>query len=243
MGGQKSGVQKQIQDMQPKAVYSHCAGHLLNLTIVRSCSIPPVTNCIAQIKRFTLWIKYSAKREGLLKAVCDRGIQSGTNPSWKPLVNVCIAHWIENIEGWERFALAHPFLIKMCEVIIYGDSEYEKYSDGWIPEDKTNALAHLKVLESFEFVYVLVTLQCSLLCLKEAAVRPQGEKQDVVSGYATIEQCGTDLRDLRANVDKYADRIVQHSCRLAEHSGMTVAMPRVTQVQRHRSNPQSDSVE
>ena len=86
-----------------------------------------------------------------LKSVCDRGIQSGTNPSRKPLLNVCITRWIENIEGWERFALAHPFLIKMCEVIIYGVSEYEKYSDGWIPEDKRNALVHLKVLESFEF--------------------------------------------------------------------------------------------
>ena len=52
-----------------------------------------------------------------------------------------------------------------------------------------------------------------------------------------------DQRALRANVDKYAERIFQHSCRLAEHSGMTVAMPRVTQVQRHRSNPQSYSVE
>ena len=53
----------------------------------------------------------------------------------------------------------------MCEVIIYGNSEYEMYNDGWTPEDKRNALAHLKALESFEFVYVLVTLQCSLMHL------------------------------------------------------------------------------
>ena len=142
MSGQKFGVQKQIRDMQPKAVYTYCAGHSLNITIVHSCSIPPVTNCVAQIKSFTLWIKHSTKREGLLKAVCDCGIQSGTNPSWKPLLNVCITRLIENIEGWERFVLAHPFLIKMCRVIIYGDSEYEKYSDGWIPENKRNALVH-----------------------------------------------------------------------------------------------------
>lgn len=93
---------------------------------------------------------------------------------------MCITRWVENIEGWERFALNHPYLIKMCEVIIYGNSEYEKYNDGWSPEDKRNALAHLRALESFEFIYVLITLQRSLLYLKEAATRLQGENQDIV---------------------------------------------------------------
>lgn len=87
---------------------------------------------------------------------------------------------VENIEGWEQFALSHPFLIQMCEVIIYRDSEYKKYNDGWTQEDKRNALAHLKALESF--IYVIITLQHSLLYLKEAAVRLQGENQDIVSG-------------------------------------------------------------
>lgn len=79
--------------------------------------------------------------------------------------------------------------------------------------------------------------------LKEAAVRLQGENQDIVSGYAMIEQCSTDLKTLRANVDDYAQRIFLHSCRLAEHSGIAVTMPRITQIQRHRSNAESDSVE
>ena len=56
-----------------------------------------------------------------------------------------------------------PFLLKMCEVIIYGDSEYEKYNEGWSAEDKRNALAHLKALKSFEFAYVLITLQRPLI--------------------------------------------------------------------------------
>ena len=97
MKGEKSGVQKQIRDLQPKVVYTHCAGHSLNLSIVMACSIPLVSNCIEQIKSFTLWIEYSAKCEGLLKAVCNHGIQSGTNPLRKPILNICITHWVENI--------------------------------------------------------------------------------------------------------------------------------------------------
>ena len=63
--------------------------------------------------------------------------------------------------------MCHPFLIEMCEVILYGNSEFhEYYNDGWIAEDKRNALAHMKMLESFDFLYSLVTLFRSLLYIK-----------------------------------------------------------------------------
>ena len=52
----------------------------------------------------------------------------------------------------------------MCEVIIYGNSEFDAYNDSWSPEDKRNyALPYLKALESFEFLCVLIFLQRSLL--------------------------------------------------------------------------------
>ena len=76
----------------------------------------------------------------------------------------------------------------MCEVIIYGNSEFDAYNDGWSPEDKRNcALAYLKALESFEFLCVLIFLQRSLLYLKEATVKLQGQRQDIVYGIATIQ--------------------------------------------------------
>ena len=104
-------------------------------------------------------------------------------------------------------------------------------------------IAHLKALESFEFIYVLVALQRSLMYLKVAAVKLQGENQDIISGYALIEQCITDLTTLRGNVDEFSQRIFQHSCRIAEKSEITVAIPRVSQRQRHRSNPDCDSAD
>ena len=70
-------------------------------------------------------------------------------------------------------SLAHPFLVKMLEVILYGDSDYRQYNDKWSPEDKKNALAYLKTLESFEFIFSMVTLSRSLLYLKEAVVKLQ----------------------------------------------------------------------
>ena len=91
----------------------------------------------------------------------------------------------------------------MCEVIVYGNSEYELYNEGWSVEDKRNAQAHLL---SFEFVYTLVTLQRSLLYLKEATVKLQGQHQDIASGVALMEQCSSTIKSLR---DDYAHHIFE----------------------------------
>lgn len=50
--------------------------------------------------------------------------------------------------GWERFLLAHPFLVMICEIILFGDPDFSLYNDKWLPEDNKNALAHLKAWES-----------------------------------------------------------------------------------------------
>jgi hypothetical protein len=133
----------------------------------------------------------------------------------------------------------------MCEVIIHGDSQYERFNDGWTPEDKRNALVHWKVLKSFEFIYTFIILQHSLIYLKEAAVKLQRENQDLVSGYSLIEECNTNLRALRGNVDEYSQRIFEHSSRVASQSGIAVhvAMPRISHRQGHRANPESDYAE
>ncbi len=57
MSGERSGVQKRIREKQPKAIYTHFAGHSFNLAILSSCTLPPIRNYIDQVKSITLWIK------------------------------------------------------------------------------------------------------------------------------------------------------------------------------------------
>lgn len=243
MSGEKGGVQKLIREKQPKALYTHCAGHSINLVITSSCSIPTVRNCIDVIKGMTLWIKHSPKREGLLKAIVQRGLHDSSQ-SRTPLLNVCVTRWVENIEGWERFALCHPFLIEMCEAIIFGVSDLPLYNDkSWTPDDKRNAMAHLKSLESFEFLYTLTLLHRSLMYLKDFVVLIQGESQDIVGGLELLSATSSSLQQLRNDVDSYSSRIYQHSCRIAEKSNIQITKPRICQRQQHRANVQTDSVE
>ena len=117
------------------------------------------------------------------------------------------------------------------------------FNDGWTAKDKRNALVHLKVLESFEFVYALITLQFSLLHLREAAVKLQNKNQNIMSSYSLIAQSCADLKMQRANVDDCAHLIFQHACRIAACSKITVAMPSLSHQQWHCSNPTTSSAQ
>ena len=168
----KAGVQARILEKQPKAICTHCACHSLNFAILNSCSIPSIRNCIDKIKAFAGWIKASDKRSGLLKAFVSPSTHTSSRV---PLLNTCTTSWVENIEGWERFSLAHPFLIKLCEVILHRYYDFPLYNDGsWSPEDKKNALAYMKALESFEFIYCIITLQRSFSYLKMLLLKFRG---------------------------------------------------------------------
>ena len=77
--GENSGVQKRILDKQPKALYTHCSGHSLNLVITQACTEPAIRNCISVMKGLTIFIKSSPKCGGLLKEICTQQQQVGTS--------------------------------------------------------------------------------------------------------------------------------------------------------------------
>ena len=111
----------------------------------------------------------------------------------------------------------------MCEVIIYGDTDFELYNGNWSADDKRNAMVYLKTLESFEFIFSLVTLQRTVQYLREAATKLQGNIQDIASGVVLIEQARKDLNKLRTTVDGYSHRIFEHSSSTAEKSNTSLS--------------------
>ena len=99
------------------------------------------------------------------------------------------------------------------------------------------------MIESLEFIYILVDLQRSLLYIKEASVKLQGKEQDITSGLNLIEQCCSELKTLRQKVSDYLAHIYAHNSRLAEVSKISISMPRISQRQQHRANQPYHSVE
>ena len=93
--------------------------------------------------------------------------------------------------------LCHPYLLEMCEVIIYGNEHYTMFSDGFSADDKKNAAAaHLKSFESFSFIYAMVVLHRFLSYFREPIKRLQGISQDMCSALVMIKDCQKELADI-----------------------------------------------
>ena len=63
MAGKKTGVATQIQNVEPKAIYSHCCGHALNLACndtIKSCKL--LTDTLDVALEITHLIKDSPRR-------------------------------------------------------------------------------------------------------------------------------------------------------------------------------------
>jgi len=73
MSSETVGVQALIRQDAPKAVYTHCSGHCLNLVIAHSCSLPIVRNTLDKMKATVMFFTNSPKRELLLREVATQG--------------------------------------------------------------------------------------------------------------------------------------------------------------------------
>ena len=61
MAGQVKGTAARILSLYPKAVYTHCAAHRLNLCIVKCCNICEINNMTQIAAKIAHFFKYSPK--------------------------------------------------------------------------------------------------------------------------------------------------------------------------------------
>lgn len=78
MKGERSGLKTRVLELNNKALYVHCFGHSLNLAVQDSIkSIPEVRDLLDMVYEVTKLIKYSPKRENILKTIKDEVKSSG----------------------------------------------------------------------------------------------------------------------------------------------------------------------
>lgn len=69
MSGHVNGVQKRILDVHPRATYTHCRSHALNLVVVHGCSdLPIVRNTMSINEEIAVFFSGSSARKDALEA-------------------------------------------------------------------------------------------------------------------------------------------------------------------------------
>ena len=100
MAGKSKGASAVILSKYPKALYTHCASHRLNLCVVNSCSIQEVSNMMQTADKISRFFSNSPKRQLHLESWIDSTIPGEQR---KKLKELCRTRWVQRHEAFEVF--------------------------------------------------------------------------------------------------------------------------------------------
>ena len=115
MSGCKAGVAKLILDEEPRAIYTHCYGHSLNLACndtIKQCAI--VRNAFDTANEITKLIKKTPRRDAIL----NRLKLEVTSPS-PGIGTLCPTRWTTNAECLGRIITNHDLYQEWEEALEY----------------------------------------------------------------------------------------------------------------------------
>ena len=232
MAGKSKGVATRIHSQYPKALYTHCAAHRLNLCVMKCCSIREVSNMMQTADKISRFFNNSPKRQILL----EEWIESTQPENRKKLKELCRTRWVERHEAFEVFS--DLFLPVFCcfEAIVYSSSS------NWNRETRSDAQSLLLAMSQFSFIVALVLTQKILAYTKGLSVKLQGRYSDVVRAHREIETVKATIRGVRCRVDTFHSQVYEQVHMLSQTVEVVETAPRQASRQQHRQNTPSISV-
>ncbi|XP_050302779.1 zinc finger MYM-type protein 1-like [Anthonomus grandis grandis] len=113
MSGKFNGVQKCIRQRCLKAIYIHCAAHLLNLAISKACEVQQIRNCLGVIEKLYTFFNTPRRKNVVLSKIKE----SNEHPSAKTLKRLCATRWISKYEAVQDFMELHKYVVESLEDI------------------------------------------------------------------------------------------------------------------------------
>ena len=122
MSGSKSGVAKRISEVEPRAVFTHCYGHALNLAAgdaLKQCKV--MRDALDTTREITKLIKYSPRREAIFRAFKDNS-PADTSPGIRVL---CPTRWTVRADSLSSISSNYDTLQSTWEeaITVTQDSE------------------------------------------------------------------------------------------------------------------------
>ena len=121
MAGAKAGVATKIELIEPRAVFTHCFGHALNLGVADTIKqSPAMKDCLATCFEVVKLIKFSPKREALLRELKEE--ISSEAPGVRTL---CPTRWTVRAESLASIAANYNNIQSLWEVAVSSASNTE----------------------------------------------------------------------------------------------------------------------
>ena len=207
VAGHINGLSAHILKFNPKALYTHCYSHRLNLSICDSLSITEITEMLKHVKDISNFIKISQTRS----IPFEESVKSSNVDTKKTkLVDVCRTRWVERIEGLDTFnELFIPLFHLLEEIRNSSTDEYNK-------NIKRDALTYLTLISRFDFIVSLVITRRVLDLTLPVTQLLQGKTIDVMDGIQLISSLKDHVTVMRNTIDDFHNSCYDEALDLAQ---------------------------
>ena len=233
MAGKSKGVATRIHSQYPRAIYTHCASHRLNLCVMKCCSIREVSNMMQTADKISRFFNNSPKRQMFLEEWIESTLPE---ESRKKLKELCRTRWVERHEAFEVFSDLFLPIFCSLEAIVYSS-----LSD-WNRETRSDAQSFLLAMSQFSFIVALALTQKVLAYTKGLSVKLQGTYTDVVRAHREVETVKATIRGVRSRVDTFHSNVYEQVLMLSQSIEVVEVAPRQASRQQHRQNIPSSNI-
>lgn len=145
MAGNVKGVSSRISQLYPKAIYTHCNYHVLNLCIVKGLSIREIQNMMELSDSVSRFFKFSPKRQASLEKFVDEEFVRNKTTKYK-LKEMCRTRWVERHDAFEVFCQLFSVVVNCMEDMDKNEKGY------WNRKTVSDARSLLKGIMDFHFL-------------------------------------------------------------------------------------------
>ena len=250
MASEGEGVQGLFKKDVPRAIYTPCHSHRLNLVIASASKLQQIRNCIAAINEAFLFLDKSHKRQGYFERIIAivHGRDDADNTKQKKLKGLCKTRWVERFETFQNFTDLLPALITMCETINYphlyeGDEEINLLIGenwDWSSDTKTRSQGILGTFGNFENIVCLIVLKNGMSPLREITIKLQMRDIDIRYAYTLVSSVKAEIGLLRTDIDDHYDTWYEEIKDLSQKIGTEEKMGRTPRVCLYRATHPAD---
>jgi hypothetical protein len=233
VAGHINGLSAQILRSNPKALYTHCYSHRLNLTICDSLNILEVNNMLKHVKDASNFINISQTRN----IPFEQHIKDFEPSSKKTrLADVCRTRWVECVEGLD---INQELFVPLYHTL---DDMATNLEGKFKPSLSSDASSLLTLVSRFDFVVALVITRNIIDLNLPVTQLLQGKTIDVMDGIHLIETLKNDVTELGNLVYSFYETWYEEALELAQQVDVEEWKPRTVGRQTTRANVPSDSI-
>lgn len=219
MSGKFKGVRARIQELNPLALYIHCASHQLNLALSHASSHPSIRNTLGVVSDTVNFVRDSSQRMLKMKIkITDKHPEE----TRRKLITLCETRFVERHDSL-------TFFLEVFDSVVLFLAEIEQEK----PSIKSAGL--LSSVLRFDFIitlHILGTILDITATLSRDLQSPQVELHLCYEMANTVVKLLTNYR----LEPQFYDTIFQRAVKVASEHEVDVKCPRIVKRQVHRSN-------